>query len=111
MIEIRVKRFMSGFFAKTGGSCTTYLVDMNLFSPQSVFTGVSSRNLLERLYIETYKNAPRKFAPVWRINEHFSGRFLLRFNLGFILISHTARFVHAVQVLFTIKSQVLTRFV
>ena len=28
------------------------------------------------------------------INENFAGRFLLRFNLGYILISQTGRFVH-----------------
>ena len=52
-----------------------------------------------------------KFSWIVGINEHFAGRFLLRFNLGYILISHTARFVHAVQVLFTIKLRVLTRLV
>ena len=41
-----------------------------------------------------------KFSWIMGINEHFAGRLLLRFNLGYILISHTARFVHAVQVLF-----------
>ena len=35
-----------------------------------------------------------KFSWNVRINEHFAGRFLLRFNLGYILISHTARFVN-----------------
>ena len=45
-----------------------------------------------------------KFSWIVRINEHFSGRFLLRFNLGYIFVSHIGRFVnpffHAVQVLF-----------
>ena len=40
-----------------------------------------------------------KFSWILGINEHFAGRFLLRFNLGYILISHTARFVHTVQIL------------
>ena len=35
-----------------------------------------------------------KLTWVWGINENFAGRFLLRFNLGYILISHTGRFVH-----------------
>ena len=35
-----------------------------------------------------------KFSWIVRVNEHFSGRFLLRFNLGYILVSHTARFVN-----------------
>ena len=52
-----------------------------------------------------------KFSWIVGINELFAGRFLLRFNLGYVLISHAARFVHAVQVLFTVNSRVLTRFV
>ena len=35
-----------------------------------------------------------KFSWVVSINEIFAGRFLLRFNLGYILISQTARSVH-----------------
>ena len=37
-----------------------------------------------------------KFSWIMRINEDFAGRFLLRFNLGYILISHTGRFVQTV---------------
>ena len=35
-----------------------------------------------------------KFTWVLGINENFAGRFLLRFNLGYILISQTGRFAH-----------------
>ena len=35
-----------------------------------------------------------KFTWVLGINENFAGRFLLRFNLGYTLISQTGRFVH-----------------
>ena len=35
-----------------------------------------------------------KYTWVLGINENFAGRFLLRFNLGYILISQTGRFVH-----------------
>ena len=35
-----------------------------------------------------------KLTWVLGINENFAGRFLLRFNLGYILISQTGRFVH-----------------
>ena len=35
-----------------------------------------------------------KFSWVTGIDENFAGRFLLRFNLGYLLISQTARFVH-----------------
>ena len=35
-----------------------------------------------------------RFSLVMRIDENFAGRFLLRFNLGYLLISQTGRFVH-----------------
>ena len=35
-----------------------------------------------------------RFSLVMGIDENFAGRFLLRFNLGYILISQTGRFVH-----------------
>ena len=45
-----------------------------------------------------------KFSWVTGIDENFAGRFLLRFNVGYILISQTGRFVriffHEIQVIF-----------
>ena len=35
-----------------------------------------------------------RFSLVMGIDENFAGRFLLRFNLGYLLISQTGRFVH-----------------
>ena len=41
-----------------------------------------------------------RFSLVMGIDENFAGRFLLRFNLGYLLISQTGRFVHIFFVLF-----------
>ena len=45
-----------------------------------------------------------KFSWIVRINEDFAGSFLLRFNLGYVLVSHTARFVLTFFINFTFFS-------
>ena len=35
-----------------------------------------------------------RFSLVMGVDENFAGRFLLRFNLGYLLISQTGRYVH-----------------
>ena len=47
-----------------------------------------------------------KFSLIVGIDENFAGRFLIKFNLGYILISHTARFVY----IFFIQFKVLFRY-
>ena len=40
-----------------------------------------------------------KFSWIVGIDENFAGSFLLKFNLGYSVIFHTARFVHVIQAL------------